>query len=237
MFIVAGVLTLKMEVIEAPPNKCQKTEFCDSDKTNGEDNRNILLLQGYHIQIMEAGIGKVRSELFRKKITELGGTLCPSISDNPDILIVDEKMTADRLYRLLNIDGPQQLESVTVVQTLWLSDCIKYKKRLRVQNYELELSTSCCAVLSANDLLKSQQPRSQQAATQDTPQCSYISSFRLNEDSDADSNYMASGEEDDAESDAEDVNCVATSLQRRPLPVCFFYSFLYILSYISLVNK
>jgi len=205
-----------MEDTEAPQNKCQKTEFRHSDKSNEEETRSVPLLQGYHVQILEAGIGKVRSELFRKRIMELGGTLCSSISDRPNALIVDENMTADRLCRLLKTGGPQELESMTVVRSLWLSDCIKTKKLLPTVNYELQLTSS---VSSA----KVNQPTSQKAGsppatTQDAARCSKFSSCHWNEDSEADSNYAASGE-DDSEDEA-------TVSKRRPLPVCIVYSHL-----------
>ena len=220
MTIVVADFTEKMEDVEAPPNKYQKTEVCSSDKSTSEEKtRGIPLLRGYHVQILEAGIGKVRSELFRKKIIELGGTLCSNISDHPNALVVDENMTADRLYRLLKVEGPQKLENVTVVRSLWLSDCIKNKKFLPTETYELQLSDSFSAVSSGNVTPSSSaQPRqSPPAVLQDVPQCSKFAYSRPNEDSDADSNYAASGNE--SEDDALHANSEAVGPQRRPLPV------------------
>jgi len=208
-----------MEDSEAPPNKCQKTEFCNYDTSNEEHNTNVPIFRGYHVQILEAGIGKARSEIFRKKINELGGRLCSSISDHPNILIVDENMTVDRLCRLLKIEEPQQLERMTVVKSLWLSNCIKKSKLLPTENYELQLSTSCTVSSAKTSLSTLRQPRSVEDTIQDAvPGCSYVSTPYPNEDSDADSNYTASGGED-AEDDASETKM----MQRKPLPVCFVY--------------
>jgi len=128
-----------MEDIETPRNKRKKTEFRHSDNSSDREAGNSSFLQGYLIHILEAGIGKVRSELFRKKIIELGGTLCSSISDHPNVLLVDDNMTVDRLFRLLKVEGPQQLESLVVVRSLWLSDSIKNRKLLPNKNYRLPL--------------------------------------------------------------------------------------------------
>jgi len=216
-----------MEDIEAPPNKCQKTECCNYDTSKEEYNTitNVPVFEGYHVQILEAGIGKARSDLFRKKINELGGTLCSSVSEHPNVLIVDENMTVDRLYRLLKIEEPQQLESVTVVKSLWLSDCIKSRKLLPTENCELRLSTSCTVSATKTNLSTLQQPRSLADTIPDAvPGCTYVSTPYLKEDSDAGSNYTASGGED-AEDDASETKI----MQLKPLPVCFV---LYLLDHV-----
>ena len=213
-----------MEDNDAPLNKCQKKVPSDCGRSSEEKNRDIPVLHGYRIQILDAGIGKVRSKLFRDKVTELGGTLCSSISDHPQILVVDENMTADRLCRLLKIEGPRQLESLMPVRSLWLSDCIKNKKLLPTESYKLHLNTSRRAISPAEtNPSTSQQPRSQQAAVQRTTHCPDISVFYHSEDSDVDSasNDVASGEEDEAKGGGLCVNSEATVPQQRPLPVCF----------------
>ena len=143
--------------------------------------------------------------------------MCSSISDRPNVLIVDENMTVDRLSRLLKIEGPQQLERVTVVKSLWLNDCIKNRKLLPTENYELQLRTLCSDSTAKTDLSTSKQPRSpEDTIHDDAPGCSHVSAPYPNEDSDADSNYAASGE-DDAEDDASESKIT----QQKPLPVCF----------------
>jgi len=208
----------KMEDSEASPNKRQKTEFCDSHKSNENETRSVTFLQGSRVHILEAGIGKVRSELFRTKTSEFGGTLCSGVCDNPDILVVDERMTQDRLFRLLKIGGPQQLEGVTVVQSTWLSACIKNKKLIPTDGYRLPISGAVSS--AAVDPLTSQQPKLPQTAI---PQCSNLSFACPEYGLDADSNCVEDVDEDTADDASE-----ATIQQRRPLPVrlsfyCYFY--------------
>jgi len=210
-----------MEDIEAPGSKCKKTEFCDqANRTSQEQKRSFPfpVLHGQHIQILEAGIGNARCELFRKKIAELGGTLCSSMHDGPNVLIVCENMTADRLCRLLKIEGPQQLESVTVVQSLWLSSCIKNKKLVPTENYKLCLTTLTCT--GSSDSSELQQPTSSQSIIQNSSQCSHFLSQSPKEDLDVDSSFATSGGEVDTKDDALHFNDKAKVLQRRRLPVC-----------------
>jgi len=202
-----------MEDGEASPNKRQKTDVLEPERSSEKETRSVTFMQGSRIHILEAGIGKVRSELFRTKTSEFGGTLCSGISDNPNVLLVDEHMTADRLLRLLKIEGPQALEGLTVVYSAWLSACIKNKKWLPTDSYRLEITG---AVLSAKiNPLTSQQPKLPQAVIR---QCSGLSSAFSDKGSDADSNCMESDEED-----AEDASRETTIEQRRPLPVCILY--------------
>jgi len=199
---------------EVSPNKRQKTGFCDSYKSTEEGAGSTTFLQGARVCILEAGIGKVRSELFRTKTSEFGGTLCSGISDSPGIIVVDEHMTADRLFRLLKIDGTKQLEGVAVVRSTWLSSCIKNKMRVPAENYRLPLPS---AVSSAEtSLLSVRQQKLPQTAR---PQCSSLLSARSDKGLRADSNCMESGEEDIEVGSVVSI-CEATIQQRTPLPVC-----------------
>lgn len=223
--MVSLVFVEKMEDSEASPNKRQKTAFGDSDKSSEEPARSGAFLQGSHIHILEAGIGKVRSELFRTKIAEFGGALCSDISDRPDILLVDEQMTADRLFRLLKISGPQQLEGVVVVCSTWLSACIKDKKLLPTESYRLPIYS--VVLSSESNLSTSQQPKLSQTTI---PQCSNLSHGGPDEGLDADSNCIESGEDDGVDEDSVIFKSQATIQQLRPLPVCllFYGYFLFI---------
>jgi len=141
-----------MEDAEGPGNKRKKTEFCHSGCK--EKATNIQFLRGCHVQILEAGIGKVRSELFRKKIIEFGGTLCSSISGRPSVLVVDDNMTVDRLCRLLKVEETEHLGSVTTVRSLWLSDSIKNRKLISTENYQLpSVSPTLFAKVNLTSLL------------------------------------------------------------------------------------
>ena len=221
----------KMEDSKASPSKCQKTDFYDSDKSSKNKVASDTFLQGSRVHILEAGIGKVRSKLFRAKTSEFGGTLCSSISDGADILVVDEQMTVDRLIRLLKVDGPQHLEGVTVVYSTWLSTCIKEKKRLPTEKYRLSMNVDASSVTINSST--SQQPKLPQTVM---PECSknFLPTCP-DEGLDADSNRVESGEEH-TEDDSIIVNSEATIPHRRPLPVSvLFYSYFHLLRCIDLI--
>lgn len=208
----------KMEDSEAPATKCRKTDNCDVNNGREEEEmRNDTFLKGYCVQILEAGIGKVRSELFRKKTSEFGGRLCSSITERPDILVVDEKMTSDRLFRLLGIDGTQCLEGTRVVRSTWLSACIKNKRLVPTVDYELQ-TDSHISTAKMNSSTSKQSTLSQ-AEMHKAAHCSgNLFTACPVIDSHADSNYDNSGEEDTA-TEASVISSETDVHHRRPLPV------------------
>ena len=88
--------------------------------------------------ILQAGIEKLRMQIFKSQLIKFGGTLrdrlCPEVTH----LIVDDKMEADRMCRLLKLDKPP--ENLNIVKSSWLSACFKEKKLMEINLYLLDLS-------------------------------------------------------------------------------------------------
>lgn len=94
-----------------------------------------------NIFILNAGIEKARCDIFRRQTERFGGTVVSGIEDlgaGSGYVVVDDKMEADRMCRLLKIDHPPPY--VKVVKSSWLSACIKQKQLVDSASYELDLS-------------------------------------------------------------------------------------------------
>jgi len=110
-----------------PPNKRAKIY-----EENASTNVNAYILP--------AGIGKVRCELFNKQIKNLGGTTFKNFDPlKLTHVIVDEKMDVERLCRILSVQPSSGFQDVKVVQSLWLSACIRSKQFVPTKEFELEL--------------------------------------------------------------------------------------------------
>uniref|UniRef100_A0A8W8IEU7 BRCT domain-containing protein n=1 Tax=Magallana gigas TaxID=29159 RepID=A0A8W8IEU7_MAGGI len=89
-------------------------------------------------------IEKARCDIFRRQTERFGGTLVSGIEDlgaddaGSGSVVVDDKMEADRMCRLLKIDHPPPY--VKVVKSSWLSACIKQKQLVDSVAYELDVS-------------------------------------------------------------------------------------------------
>ena len=88
--------------------------------------------------ILQAGIEKLRMQIFKTQLVKFGGTLLDRLSSEVTHIIVDDKMVADRMCRLLKFDKPPDFGSI--VKSSWLSDCFKHKKLIATEAYLLDLS-------------------------------------------------------------------------------------------------
>ena len=95
------------------------------------------IFSGINIYIVNAGIGKARANLFKKQILKLGGKVMDSFSKTAiSHIIVDEKMTIERLCSILRLD--RQTEGMKIIKSLWLSKCIKEESNVDSSNYEVK---------------------------------------------------------------------------------------------------
>ena len=90
------------------------------------------------VYILQAGIEKLRMKIFREQLVKFGGSLREGLCTELTHVIVDDKMDADRMCRLLKVDKPPEI--VEIVKSSWLSACFKEKKLLETHPYLLDLS-------------------------------------------------------------------------------------------------
>lgn len=99
-----------------------------------------LAFEGMRALILESGIGKARTNLFKSKVLQLGGAISECLGAagdacRPTHLIVDDSMTADRLMRIIKIVDASDLSDIEVVRSAWLSECIRSQHMIGTDCY------------------------------------------------------------------------------------------------------
>lgn len=97
-------------------------------------------LSSLKIFILQAGIEKMRMNIFRSQLEKFGGNLLNDLTEDVTHLVVDDKMEVDRMCRLLNITTPPT--NISIVKSSWLSGCFRHKTLLDTSGYKLNCSES-----------------------------------------------------------------------------------------------
>ena len=203
-------------------NKKRKTE-----NTDQKIDTVVNLLSTVSVYILQAGIEKLRMQIFKTQLAKFGGTIKDQLSAEVTHIIVDDKMEPDRMCRLLKVDKPPDF--AIVVKSSWLSTCFKEKKLVDTQPYMLDLS-----VLEKKSLEKKPADNVSEAADilqdkiskPELPKVGFMFGHKAKQpqqkDDEADSDYVNS----DADSDGYDSGLelpseqnVPSSSTGKPLPV------------------
>ncbi|XP_048464991.1 DNA polymerase lambda [Rhincodon typus] len=92
-------------------------------------------LCGVVVHIVQAGIGKARTEIFHKRIIQNGGEVSLAFSPAVTHVILDDEMDCDRALRLLGLEVlPPRLQ---LVRSAWLSLCIAERRLLSTIGYSI----------------------------------------------------------------------------------------------------
>lgn len=116
----------------------QDTKKRKTENTDQRSDTVVKFLSPVYVYILQAGIEKLRMQIFKTQLAKFGGILKDQLSSEVTHIIVDDKMEADRMCRLLKIDKPP--DYATVVKSSWLSTCFKEKKLVDTQPFMLDLS-------------------------------------------------------------------------------------------------
>lgn len=122
-----------------PIDKSKASKIYSDSHISTEKTTNHFL-SGVRLYILPAGMMKVRIELFTSKLTLYGGIIEKDFDPKCTHVLVDEEMTLDRALRLLKITNtPEntQRQLCPIVQSMWLSDCLKEKSLLPIGDYLL----------------------------------------------------------------------------------------------------
>ncbi|XP_067858088.1 DNA polymerase lambda [Heptranchias perlo] len=92
-------------------------------------------LSGVTAYIVQAGIGKARTQIFRKQIAQNGGGVSLAFSPAVTHVIIDDGMDCDRACRLLNLEALPP--NVQLVRSMWLSLCISERRVLSTAGYNV----------------------------------------------------------------------------------------------------
>ncbi|XP_075468539.1 DNA polymerase lambda isoform X1 [Ascaphus truei] len=119
------VKRLREASVSAEDEKKIKTDVGVQEKWLGSVSAHIL----------QAGIGRARSEILQKQIIQNGGHVVPHFSCQVTHIIVDEGMDCDRAFRLLKLK--KLPPGVQLVKSSWLSLCIKEKELVNTAGYRI----------------------------------------------------------------------------------------------------
>ncbi|XP_069467733.1 DNA polymerase lambda isoform X1 [Ambystoma mexicanum] len=129
-------------IIKAFPKVKRKQESLQKvdqqKKLKEEDVVKDDWLKPLTVYVIQAGIGRARTEIFQKQVIQNGGKVCSSFSSEVTHIIVDEGMDCDRAFRILKVDKiPPETQ---LVKSAWLSLCIKENKMVDTTGYRIFIS-------------------------------------------------------------------------------------------------
>lgn len=127
---------------ELDDNNPKKIKVGEAEKT-GE----TPFLSPVKAYILQAGIEKMRMNIFQAQLERNGGTLCKDMTADVTHLIVDDKMESDRMCRVLKIDTPPT--NICIIKSGWLSACFRQKALLDTSDFLLDCSLF--APIKSND--------------------------------------------------------------------------------------
>lgn len=87
--------------------------------------------------VVPTGIGNARAKLFRTQLEKFGGSNITSFGKASDVshIVVDEKMTYNRLLRILKVDDVPS--HIRIVTSQWLSTCLKEQRYSETEAFEV----------------------------------------------------------------------------------------------------
>ncbi|XP_078079128.1 DNA polymerase lambda [Mustelus asterias] len=92
-------------------------------------------LSGLTVYIVQAGIGKARTEIFQEQVVQNGGEVSLAFSPAVTHVIIDDGMDCERAFRLLKLEVLPP--SVQLVRSTWLSLCITERRILSTAGYSV----------------------------------------------------------------------------------------------------
>ena len=96
-------------------------------------------LSGIHAVILDAGLGKARARILRKRLEDKGGEVLSNISTAATHILVGKNVRRSRLPGLLGCEIPS---GVRVLHGDWLSSCLVAGECVSEREYEVPLDSA-----------------------------------------------------------------------------------------------
>ncbi|XP_072335818.1 DNA polymerase lambda isoform X2 [Scyliorhinus torazame] len=119
---------------DVPP----ETDGVSQKKAKPDEVNKEAGLSGLTAYIVQAGIGKARTEIFQKQIVQNGGDVSLAFCSAITHVIIDDGMDCERAFRLLKLKVLPP--NVQLVRSTWLSLCIAEKRVLSTAGYSVFIS-------------------------------------------------------------------------------------------------
>lgn len=184
--------------------------------------------------ILKASIEKMRLQIFENQLKKFGGSVAQALSPAVTHLIVDDKMDAERMCRILKLPTPP--EEVEIVKSVWLSTCFKEKKLTDTGPYKLDCSfyiqhetkskcENATGVETKTNSEKGTEVNNTSSSSEKLPKAGHMFSHKYKpakgtvNDSDSDYNPSDGERRDHTDSDSDHETLVEVSPKKK-LPVC-----------------
>ncbi|XP_045190402.2 DNA polymerase lambda-like isoform X2 [Mercenaria mercenaria] len=211
-------------------NESKKRKIVRSSE-NKEKPANFLA--SLHVFILQAGIEKMRMNIFKTQLEKYGGNVLNDLTDVATHLVVDDKMEADRMCRLLKVSTPPT--GICIVKSSWLSGCFRQKALLDSSEFLLDCSkfTTTKTLNSNSGDNGTEHPSSSKSSDLNTADDSELKpefpkvgvmfghKTKANHYDSEDSDYCPSGEESELETDYSTPSTTTTpsTSPKKNLPV------------------
>lgn len=101
------------------------------------------LFSGYQIFVLSAGLGKARTDIFKKQLSKYGADVCEKFSSKVSYIIVDEAMTSERFLKITKLSADEFASAhPVVVKANWLSTCLSEERLVNTSEFELFIDFS-----------------------------------------------------------------------------------------------
>eukprot|EP00057_Strongylocentrotus_purpuratus_P020239 XP_011674713.1 PREDICTED: DNA polymerase lambda [Strongylocentrotus purpuratus] len=89
-----------------------------------DSGRSSGIFSGLSVFMLQAGLGKARTDIFKKQLVKHGAVVKPAIDDQTTHVIVDEEMTFPRFCRIMKYEESQVPDRLMIIKARWLSSCL-----------------------------------------------------------------------------------------------------------------
>lgn len=223
---------LKMSSKKRSSDK-HRTDESGSKKQKGEGDdltEQEHFLSSVCAFILKASIEKMRLQIFENQLKKFGGSVAQALSPAVTHLIVDDKMDAERMCRILKLPTPP--EEVEIVKSVWLSTCFKEKKLTDTGPYKLDCSffiqhksKSDCENATGTEAKTNSEINNTESSSEKLPKAGHLFSHKYKpakvtvNDSDSDYNPSDGECKDHTDSNSDHETLVEVSPKKK-LPVC-----------------
>ena len=134
---------------------------CPETHTSCNESGHQHFLSGVIAYILQAGLGKARSEIFQKQMSKFGAEVLTEWNkDKCTHLIVDELMDGKRLMRILKIEKPPL--TTEVLKASWLSLSLSESKQVPTDDHKVQFPVVKQEIISKKVYTASTDPTQQQ---------------------------------------------------------------------------
>lgn len=102
-----------------------------------DSGRSSGIFSGLSVFMLQAGLGKARTDIFKKQLVKHGAVVKPAVDDQTSHVIVDEEMTFPRFCRIMKYEESQVPDRLKIIKARWLSSCLSEASLMDLEEFIL----------------------------------------------------------------------------------------------------